>query len=354
MARLESVAKQGFYPTPEIVGDLITQYIQPTDKLFYALDPCCGEGTALKNLVSKIGSNGKSYGIEINSDRAKKSEQALDKVLNMDISDLNCPKGAFSVMLLNPPYDYDENGKRLEYVFLKATTKYLRTSGLLIYIIPQDQISCASEYLSANYKDIKVFQFPEKEYEAFGQVVIFGVKKDKASFDNETKQKLNHICWYDKSVSGERLAVLGYRAPSTKHQIPLYVIPQALLKDFNFNSLSVIIETAIKEADTDGLWKSGAFLQDLYGNTDENSTLNPLLPLKKGHLTLLIASGMFNNQVLEKKGKKVIVKGRTYKITDTSTDPTDDTSTETDRFITEISVLNLRTGELELVNNTAP
>ncbi|MEW6557686.1 MAG: DUF6094 domain-containing protein [Elusimicrobiota bacterium] len=343
MARLESVAKQGFYPTPEIVGDLITQYIQPTDKLFYALDPCCGEGTALKNLISRIGSNRKSYGIEINSNRAKKSEKVLDKVLNVSIDDLNCQKGAFSVMLLNPPYDYDENGKRLEYTFLRATTKYLRTSGLLIYIIPQNQISCASEYLSANYKDIKVFQFPEKEYETFGQVVIFGVKKDKVSFDKETERELNHICWYNDKLS-----------ELTAPEKPLYVIPQALLKDFNFGSLSVIIETAIKEAEADGLWKSGAFLQDLYGNTDDNSVLNPLLPLKKGHLTLLIASGMFNNQVLEKKDKRVIVKGRTYKITDTTTDPSDDTSTETDRFITEISVLNLRTGKLELVNNTAP
>jgi len=175
MARLESVAKQGFYPTPETVGDLIGQYIQPTDKLFYTLDPCCGEGTALKDLVGKIGTNGKSYGIEINSERASVSEKNLDKVINIDISDLDCPKGVFSVMLLNPPYDYDDNSKRLEKIFLTATTKYLRTGGLLIYIIPQNQIACVSEYLSAHYKDIKVFKFPEKEYEAFGQVVIFGV-----------------------------------------------------------------------------------------------------------------------------------------------------------------------------------
>ena len=92
MARLESAAKQGFYPTPETVSDLIAQYIQPSDKLFYALDPCCGYGTALKDLVNGIGTNGKGYGIEINSVRAKKSESVLDKVLNIEIGDLDFPK----------------------------------------------------------------------------------------------------------------------------------------------------------------------------------------------------------------------------------------------------------------------
>ena len=344
MARLESVAKQGFYPTPETVSDIIAQYIQPTNKLFYALDPCCGKGTALKDLVSKIGTNGKGYGIEINSTRAKKSESVLDKVLNVDVSDIDCPKGAFSVMLLNPPYDADGDGKRLEKIFLSATTKYLRTSGLLIFIIPQNQISCCSEYLSSHYKDIRTFQFPEKEYEAFGQVVIFGVKKEKIAFDNETERELNRIGWHDP------------KPPElTATAKPLYIILPALLKDFNFGSLKVKVENAIKEADTVGLWKSGAFLQDLYGYTDDDSTLRPLLPLKKGHLTLLIASGMFNNQVLEKEGKRVIVKGRTYKVVDKNSDPSnEDTMTETDRFITEIAVLNLKSGKLELVNNTPP
>lgn len=346
MARLESVAKQGFYPTPETVSDLITQYIQPTDKPFYALDPCCGEGTALKNLVSKIGTrtNGRGYGIEINSVRAKKSEAVLDKVLNIDISDLDCPKGAFSVMLLNPPYDTDGDGHRLEKIFLSATTKYLRTSGLLIFIIPQNQIACVSEYLSAHYKDIRTFQFPEKEYESFGQVVIFGVKKERVSFDSEVERELNRIGWHDTELP-----------ELTTPEKPLYIILPTLLKDLIFGSLKVKVENAIKKADTDGLWKGGAFLQDLYGYADDNSTLRPLLPLKKGHLTLLIASGMFNNQVLEKKGKRVIVKGRTYKVVDKNTDPAnEDTTTETDRFITEISVLNLKSGKLELVNNTPP
>ena len=343
MARLESVAKQGFYPTPETVSDIIAQYIQPTNKLFYALDPCCGKGTALKDLISKIGTNGKGYGIEINSTRAKKSESVLDKVLNVDVSDIDCPKGAFSVMLLNPPYDYDDNGKRLEYTFLKATAKYLRTSGLLIFIIPQNRISCCSEYLSSHYKDIKVFRFPEREYEAFGQVVIFGIKKDKISFDKETERMLNQFSWYNSNPP-----------ELDTQEKPLYIIPPTLLKDFNFCSLKIKLDNAMKEADTDGLWKSGAFLQDLYGYTDEEQLLRPLLPLKKGHLTLLIASGMFNNQVLEKKGKRVIVKGRTYKVVDKNRNPDDDSITETDRFITEISVLNLKSGKLELVNNTAP
>ncbi|HAX61458.1 MAG TPA: hypothetical protein DCX95_02720 [Elusimicrobia bacterium] len=343
MARLESVAKQGFYPTPETVSDIIAQYIQPTDKLFYALDPCCGEGIALKNLVSKIGTNGKGYGIEINSVRAKKSEAVLDKVINVDVSDIDCPKGAFSVMLLNPPYDTDGDGRRLEKIFLTATTKYLRTSGLLIFIIPQNQISCCSEYLSAHYKDIRTFQFPEKEYKSFGQVVIFGVKKDRVAFDNETERALNQISW-----GNDTLILTGAAKP-------LYIILPSLTKDFNFGSLSIKVESAINEADIIGLWKSGAFLQDLYGYAADNSTLRPLLPLKKGHLTLLIASGMFNNQILEKKGKRVIVKGRTYKVIDKNTDPSnEDVTTETDRFITEISVLNLKSGVMELVNNTPP
>jgi hypothetical protein len=47
----------------------------------------------------------------------------------------------------------------------------------------------------------------------------------------------------------------------------------------------------------------------------QQTTLRPLTPLKIGHMNSMIASGHLNNQLLEAGDERLLIKGRSYKVT---------------------------------------
>jgi hypothetical protein len=77
------------------------------------------------------------------------------------------------------------------------------------------------------------------------------------------------------------------------------------------------------------------------------------MPLRKGHLALLIAASMLNNVVLHQNGHRVLVKGRAYK--EPVPVESEDEQTEIEREVlrTAITVLDLRTGALEVIDKAS-
>jgi len=58
------------------------------------------------------------------------------------------------------------------------TVPYLVPGGVLVYIIPQSRVSKGvARLLASRFEHIKVFRFPDPEYDDFRQVVVFGVRK---------------------------------------------------------------------------------------------------------------------------------------------------------------------------------
>ncbi len=158
--RLDAVSKAGFYPTPLELANYIVQVIsKKSSRQISILDPCCGDGEWLakivENLFDHLNFRTTSYekilqlfGIELDKDRAEKAKRRLDgvgafnffkvNILNTDLFDtIIQPLESFSILYLNPPYDYSPEDKRLEIVFLKHCHKYLQTGGLLIYVVPE-------------------------------------------------------------------------------------------------------------------------------------------------------------------------------------------------------------------------
>ena len=136
MARLEAMAKMGYYPTPEELTPTISKYLKLKGPgIIRILDPCAGEGTALKIIGEHL--RAETYGIEIDRKRGKLAQHNLTKCL---ITDYNAtqiiPKFA-SLLWLNPPYDWAvrgndlERSERYERTFLKDTVKYLISGGIL-------------------------------------------------------------------------------------------------------------------------------------------------------------------------------------------------------------------------------
>jgi len=108
--RTQGKMKAGFYPTPAEVVDLIADFIKRP--LFHEgirfLDPCAGEGEALRVLASRLGVK-ETYGVELDQTRAKQAAANIKQVIPGSYESMKSAWRGFSLLYLNPPYDYDED-----------------------------------------------------------------------------------------------------------------------------------------------------------------------------------------------------------------------------------------------------
>lgn len=337
MARLASIAKAGFYPTPDRVVEWVGNYLLPSNHVLpnqehgRLLDPCCGEGIAAQQLAQIW--NLASYGIEIDAERAQASAKRLDKVLNLDYAAARIPANSFQVLYLNPPYSPDEGeAKRAEYRFLRDTGKWLQPRGILIYIIPQYRLDARmARHLATYYRELAAYRFPDREYADFSQMVVFGILRQDPLFDEGVALKLLQQC-------RTQLPIL----PETVSE--RYDIPEPLETKFYFRGNQIDPDEALNEALQSGIWHSQEWRAWMEPQT-ELDALQPLMPLKKGHLAMLIAAGLLQNLVLEKENERLLIKGRTYKVIDEVESDDENEDVQRDRFVTEIVAVNLQSGE---------
>lgn len=182
MARLESNAKMGYYPTPPHTLSHILDWImfqKPVgSKGSHLLDPCCGTGEALQQF--HLGdSDIITYGVELDAHRAAEAREKLQYAVQGSIFDARInPLGSMGLLYLNPPYDWD-NGERVEMKFLKHATKWLCTDGVLAFLVPEliFLYEKHKSWIGQHFYDINVLRVTRADYPAFKQVVLFGKKR---------------------------------------------------------------------------------------------------------------------------------------------------------------------------------
>src|SRR5207302_10697679 len=110
---------------------------------------------------------------------------------------------------------------------------------------------------------------------------------------------------------------------------------------------AVATTLATQDARRRGVWKQPAFAEQLWPPCEQ--TVRPLMPLRRGHLALLIAAGLLNNVVLRQGDRRMLVKGRTRKelVRVESDDEATDVQVEVLR--TSVAVLDLDSGAVEPV-----
>ena len=169
--RLAAQAKGGFYPTPDRVVDLIADLIHTPTGYYHRdrdtlriLDPCCGAGEALAQLAERLDRPNamsiETYGVELHRDRAEDAARRLDRALAADLFATSIANGAFGLLYLNPPYDWDQKDKRVEHAFLTHCTRYLADGGLLINIVPRQRLAVSARYLSTHYGRMRWLGIP--------------------------------------------------------------------------------------------------------------------------------------------------------------------------------------------------
>ena len=202
--RLAAQAKMGYYPTPQDVTDITKTYLKPGNGIIKILDPCAGEGKALRIIGDHL--KAETYGIEIDLHRGRNAKRVLTRVLVTDYQKAKISKDAFSLLWLNPPYDWSvtsgeiQKSERYERIFLRDTIKYLIPGGILVYLIPQNRLDGhVSRILSYRFENLKLFRFPEDQYKEYNQLVIFGVLKEKPSKENDVSRYLKD-CGIKKAI----------------------------------------------------------------------------------------------------------------------------------------------------------
>ena len=345
MSRLANKMKAGYFPTPHRVAQYIAGHlIAPGSGAFRWLDPCAGEGAALDFLARVHG--GETFGIELDAERAEVAARFLDHTLQGDYAAQQLPKGnnaGISVLFLNPPYDDDDTtGGRLELAFLRDTQDWLMPGGILIYLIPQYRISnYVAKRLAINFRDVRIYRFPDPEYDDFRQVVIFAIKRDLPRPDDQQTMQ----------IIAARTAVLPVLPSSTDQR---YRIPLKPEHPFYFRPAESDPKDVLAEAHEHGIWTTKAWTDLL--TPVSNQAIQPLMPLRRGHIAMVLAAGLLDNMVVEREGQKLLVKGRLEKVVDDVTDTADrlkDIHRTRERFRAAISTLDLNTGEMAVMDDEA-
>jgi len=344
--RLAAQAKGGFYPTPARVVDLIAPlifnlsgtYRNDNAEVLRILDPCCGAGEAARQLADQLRSRSsiaiESFGIELQRARAVEAQSQLDHLLAADIYRCSIANRAFGLLWLNPPYDHDGEQRRVEHAFLMHCSRYLTPGGLLVFIVPRKQLAVSAGYLASHYRRLSCWAFPEPEREAFDQVVVLGERKSEPAPDRYGERELAR--W-----------AAGELEPLDGDLQPLYDAPPTAAGEILFTTRTIDPEAAAAEARSSGLWRAAAVTDALWPQADLHA--RPLMPLRRGHLAMLVAAGFLDNLELEANGSHILVKGRTWK-SFVLVDETPEREVFQERLRTTVVALDLKSGAISEID----
>ena len=338
--RPPAIERMGYYPTDDPVVEIIRTYLKPSIEKGRLFDPCAGEGKAASALGNAL--NCETWGVELSPERAEKAQIVMDKVYQAPWQACVLSDESVSWLYLNPPYEFDrfDGQKRLEWDFLKTTTSKLMRGGLLTYIIPQKILGMmeVARLLAAHYEAITVYRFPDGLYEKFKQVVVLAYKR-----------KVFHAPTDKEVLSLQNLATTELESIETAIE-PVYELLPAPSRGVNGKPIvfkrtdwepDEVVEATIEA----GVHKTSEWLDLIHPLRGLAQLSQPVMPLKKGHIAMLMASGMMGTvRLTDEAGKPMLIKGRVIKVVEKTEQPDSkeaDTVVETykDRFVTTVAVL---------------
>ena len=279
MSRLVSRLKLGYYPLPvEEARNIVAVLVASAP--YAALDPCAGDGTALVEITKNGGAH--LAAVELDADRAAACEAKGIATIHGSAFECRVPAESCSLLYLNPPYDTElgpHSNDRMELVFLEHCYRWLKTEGVLVFVIPWTALGRCARLLASQFDRLRIFRLEHPESVRFKQVVVFG-KRKKAHLRGDSKgadilvaagYHPNELSVLDASVS-DRYAV----PPSAPVTITYVGLPLDAIEDALQRS------TAMQNA------------RGILVRKHQKMSGRPVTPLHKGHVGLLACSGMLN------------------------------------------------------------
>lgn len=342
MARFKSQQKMGFYAMPPHLISLVAEYLkveEPERTMF--VDPCAGEGEALQLLGDALGVT-RLYANELDESRADACRVAgLTVACGDAVSELKANDNHFSLLYLNPPYDFEGEGEgRTEWKFLR-TLRFLQTNGILVFVVPLSVLQRKEflEKLPLRIKDITVCRFPDSDFASYGQAVLFARRRSgrvQEEFQNFRRQVDNPLILGD-----------GQLPHFGKYVVPPVEKPQiTYFRSENCDSytLRLLAKTpTVQKILGHGLSKAEIVDQP------------PLTPFRPGHKAMMLATGALDGVYRLADGSLVSLAGMTEKMTTTVEEEDEDRTTTRTRTTPTSKVLGLaleetmKQGELVII-----
>lgn len=299
MARRAARLKMGYYPLPEREAANIRSLLSYSSPCS-VVDPCTGKGRAF-NLITERAPVYR-YGIELDTERAKLARETGIRMIQGNTFDAHAKVESFSLLYLNPPYDSEislTGNRRMERMFLEHTHHWLLPGGILVFVIPFEQLNECANLLSGSFMHITAFRMSDPESVRFRQIVLLGVRRNmRGAAVEEGRKRLRLMAGYD---GYDRLPVLApgavepFAVPGSSEATIVYRgLPYDLIEDLLPGS------AAWKQA-------SPALLA-----REDAATGRPITPLHGGHVGLLCTAGLLNG-VFGKGEERHIARWRSVK-----------------------------------------
>ena len=284
--RIAARTKLGFYPLPLSEAKRIRRFLTFQGTQCCALDPCVGDGAAFAQIASdkKV----LRYGVELDAGRAEQARSKGIDVIHGNCFDVQCSVESFSLIYLNPPYDFEiseEKSQRMEKLFLEHVYRWLKPLGILVLVVPTKRIADCAVVLSRHFRDMRVYRLTEPESARYKQVALLGIRRTRQERDRFRDNEIIQVQrWLDSlKRKVEELPPLPaepdhiYATPPgtpvrmVHRGLPLDEIEDLLPKSSAYRQASAVI-----------------FAQQL------DVSGRPLTPLHGGHVGLLCTAGMLN------------------------------------------------------------
>jgi len=146
------------------------------------VDPCVGDGTALLEVTKDFAAQ--RAAIELDADRAADASARGIPTTHGSTFESHLPAGSCSLLYLNPPYDVEvgnHSNQRLELVFLDHCYAWLKTAGVLIFVIPDNALSHCAKRLASQFENISVFRLAHPESVRFRQLAVVAIRRKNTS-----------------------------------------------------------------------------------------------------------------------------------------------------------------------------
>jgi hypothetical protein len=325
--RLAAQMRGGYYPAAPEAVVYAASFLRPPQRLpFAVLDPCAGEGAAVRRLSELLGSPpAVTFAIELDDGRAEKLHSTLPNahvLAPANFFGCQASRNSYSFVWLNPPFDDSYGGRRVESQFLTTATEWLMPSGVIAFICPENVVADNTEarrHFSSYYEKCRIVPFPAS-CRHYDEVIVLGHKRAKA-------QASPYASIYWESV----LAPEGF-----VYHIPAGVGPKVFQKvEPTENELQTILAQSP--------------LNSHLTKLPEVPPASPPLALGMGHIALLLASGHLDG-VVEPDGQPPhVVRGTARKhefVSDVTETENDDGSTTKKTTISERIELVVRTVDL--------
>ncbi len=284
--RPAALTKLGYFPLVPAEAKRIQRFLRLPAEGCSVIDPCAGCGAALCDVTGVGGV--RRYGIELDAYRAEKAAQALDEVIQGDCFDVHAPVESFSLLYLNPPYQFEIGecrNRRMEQLFLAHTYRWLKPGGVLVLVVPLDRVYDCREVLNVHFKEKAVYRLTEVESVKYNQAVLFGVRRKRTELNKMSDEALGqaHRRLYQIISQEQKIPGLPDVADRT------YLVPPSGPARLNYRGMPLdVVEDLLHE--------SSAWRQAMRITHAPRAEFRgrPLTPLHQGHVAILCTAGLLN------------------------------------------------------------